>query len=251
MIRIAINGAGRMARAIVAAAGQRPGVTITALVSPLEPAGDTDWAPGIPLVSGLEQLPQKPDVLIDFSLPEGTLAAAGYCANSGVALVSGVTGLPESVQAALSRAAQSAPVLWSANLSVGVNILAELCRIAAWRLDPNSPVSIEDLHHAAKIDAPSGTALMLGKVIEAARPAGSPPVGYHSVREGAHIGAHEVRFELGGERIVLCHTAEDRGIFARGAVAAAIWLSRQPPGSYSASDWLSDPGAAGPETARS
>jgi len=251
MIRIAINGAGRMARAIVEAAGQRPGVTITALVSPLEPAGATDWAPAIPLVGALDQLPQKPDVLIDFSLPEGTQAAADYCAASGVALLSGVTGLPESVQAALSRAAQSAPVLWSANLSVGVNVLAELCRATARRLDPKTPVSIEDLHHAQKIDAPSGTALMLGKVIEAARPAGSPPVAYHSVREGAHIGAHEVHFELAGERIVLSHTAEDRGIFARGAVAAAVWLSRQPPGRYSAADWLSDPVAEGSETERS
>ena len=241
MINIAINGAGRMARAILEAAGGNPAVKITALVSPLESDRQGDWSHGIPLLRSLNQIPQKPDVLIDFSLPEGTRVAADFCAASGIALVSGVTGLPETVQQALSRASRSAPVLWSANLSIGVNVLAELCRATAARLDPGIAIEIEDLHHAAKIDAPSGTALMLGKVIEAARPAGSPSVTYHSVRAGTHVGAHEVGFQLDGERIVLSHSAQDRGIFARGALAAAIWLSRQPPGRYTASDWLSNP----------
>jgi len=238
MIRIAINGAGRMARAIVEAAAGRSGVSFLALVSPYAPADGGDWAEGIPIVGSLDQLEQKPSVLIDFSLPEGTLAAGEYCADAGVPLLSGVTGLPASTLEAFSQVAEHAPVLWSANMSVGVNLLAELCRIAAERLEPDTPVMIDDLHHAAKLDAPSGTALMLGRVIEAARMPAAPRVTYHSVREGAHVGAHEVRFEMAGERIVLGHTADDRAIFARGALAAAIWLSSQPPGRYTASDWL-------------
>ena len=245
MIRIAVNGAGRMARAIVEAAASRPLVRIIALVSPWEPAEGGAWATGIPIVQSLEHIGQNPSVLIDFSLPEGTLAAAKFCAASSVPLVSGVTGLPDSTQEALSRAAERAPVLWAANLSIGVNLLAELCALAAARLEADTPVAIDDLHHAAKVDAPSGTALMLGRVIEAARSEGSPHVTYHSVREGAHVGSHEVHFEMAGERIVLGHTADDRAIFARGALAAAIWLSGQPAGRYTASDWLSNSATAG------
>ena len=234
-----------MARAIVEAAASRPLVRIIALVSPYEPAEGGAWAAGIPVVQRLEHIGQNPSVLIDFSLPEGTLAAANFCAASGVPLVSGVTGLPDATQEALSRAAGHAPVLWAANLSIGVNLLAELCALAASRLEPGTPVAIEDLHHAAKVDAPSGTALMLGRVIEAARSKSSPRVTYHSVREGSHVGAHEVHFEMAGERIVLGHTADDRAIFARGALAAAIWLSSQPAGRYTASDWLSNSATAG------
>ena len=250
MIRIAINGAGRMARAIVDAAASRSGVNVVALVSPYAPADGGEWAEGIPIFAQLGELDQKPSVLIDFSLPEGTLAAAEYCGAACVPLVSGVTGLPVSTQAALSQVAERAPVLWSANLSVGVNLLAELCKLAAARLEPDTPVVIDDLHHAAKLDAPSGTALMLGSVIEAARQPASPRVTYHSVREGAHVGAHEVRFEMGGERIVLGHIADDRAIFARGALAAAIWLSSQTPGRYTASDWLRGSALSGNGTAQ-
>jgi 4-hydroxy-tetrahydrodipicolinate reductase len=176
--------------------------------------------------------------LIDFTLPDGTGAAAQWCAENDVALLSGVTGLPDDITAALQTAADRVPVLWSPNLSVGINLLAGLAKQAAVLVDPDTPVAIEDIHHQWKKDAPSGTALMLGEAIRSKRGDGAGSLEYTSIREGEEIGVHTITFKMAGEEIDLVHRARDRRIYAVGALSAGIWLISQPPGLYSAADWL-------------
>jgi 4-hydroxy-tetrahydrodipicolinate reductase len=176
--------------------------------------------------------------MIDFSLPEGVAVAAHWCAANRVALLSGVTGLQAPEMDALRRAANTTAVLWSPNLSLGVNLLAQLCAMAGRMMKPETRVSIADVHHQWKQDAPSGTALMLGAAIDVGRSGSVPAISYSSVREGEIIGQHSVTLEWPGEKIVLQHEALDRALFAEGALDAARWLSRQTPGFYSAADWL-------------
>jgi 4-hydroxy-tetrahydrodipicolinate reductase len=235
MTGIAIHGTGRMAAAITAAATVRDDVSITALVGPQAPEFETD----IPWISSLGELPGLPDLLIDFTLPEGTRAAAAWCGSNRVPLLSGVTGLPADVIEELRSTANSVPVLWSPNLSLGVNLLADLAGRAAAIVNKASPVMIEDIHHRWKKDAPSGTALMLGGRIAQGRDGDGSAIEYRSVREGEAIGEHTITFRLNGEEFDLVHRAHDRSIFARGALDAGTWLTGQAAGLYSARDWLS------------
>jgi len=234
MIEIVIHGAGRMAAAIAHAASSRDDLYIAATVGPDSP----DWESPVPHFLSLQALPSLPVLLIDFTLPQGTLAAAQWCADHDVALLSGVTGLQEEATAALHGAAQRVPVLWSPNLSLGINLLAELARQAAAVLDPNTSVAIEDIHHQWKQDAPSGTALMLGEVINSQRGDEPGRLEYSSIREGEVVGVHTITFQMAGEEIDLVHRAHDRKIYALGALAAGKWLISQQAGLYSAADWL-------------
>jgi len=225
-----------MAQAIAdaLASGARTDVRLVALVGPLEP----DWKTDVPWCRSLGDLPELPDLLIDFTLPQGTLAAAEWCGDQRVPLLSGVTGLTEEIQAALQAAAATVPVLWSPNLSLGVNLLAELAERAAAVLDPDVAVLVEDIHHQWKKDAPSGTALMLGATIAAQRAGDDSAIDYHSLREGEIVGEHTVTFHLAGEEVSLVHRAQDRSIYALGALAAGAWLLEQPAGFYAVRDWL-------------
>jgi 4-hydroxy-tetrahydrodipicolinate reductase len=235
--RIAVHGTGRMARAIAAAAAEGATV-IVALVGPQPPEWETTAA-WVSELGGLHELGAPlPDLLVDFSLPDGTRAAAHWCGEHAVPLLSGVTGLPAETLEALRDTARRAPVLWSPNLSLGVNLLAELAARAAAVLDPGTPVLIEDVHHQWKKDAPSGTALMLGATIAAQRGGDASAIEYRSRREGEVVGEHTVSFRLAGEVFDLVHHASDRSIYALGALDAGRWLLRQAPGFYSARDWL-------------
>lgn len=238
--RIVIHGTGRMGRSVCQAGAARGGLVIEALVGPQRPDWLTPESQAPAWYAALADLPSRPALVIDFTLPEGTRTAADWCARQEVPLVSGVTGLPADVMTALQQAAASAPVLWAPNLSIGVNLLAELAGRTAAVVDARVPVTIEDIHHQWKKDAPSGTALMLGAAIAARRGGDDGAIAYRSQREGEVIGEHRVRFHLEGETIELGHAAGDRGIFARGALEAGLWLLRQAPGFYSAADWLAD-----------
>jgi len=234
MTRIALHGGGRMAQAVLRASIDQAGVNVSEVISPRPPG----WDHSIDWYASLERLDRLPDVLIDFSLPDGTTEAALWCQSSGVALLSGVTGLHEAAQDALRQAANNVPVLWSPNMSMGVNLLARLCAEVARHAPPDRPVVIEDVHHEGKLDAPSGTALMLGASIERERPDGASDISYRSQRTGDVAGDHEVTFEWPGEKLVLRHEAGNRDIFARGSLAAASWLQGQAPGYYTAADWI-------------
>ena len=234
MVRIAIHGTGRMAGAIVNAAKELDDVEVIGLAGPQAPQQDSETA----WVSSLDKLPSKPDFLIDFTLPEGTRVAAQWCAENGVPMVSGVTGLPDDVVDSVRAAADKVAVLWSPNLSLGVNLLADLAGRAGAVLADDVPVHIEDIHHQWKKDAPSGTALMLGERVGEGRGGEESAIDYDSVREGEVIGVHTVTFRMDGEEFDLVHRAHDRAIYALGAINAGQWLMAQPPGYYSARDWL-------------
>ena len=241
MIGIGIVGAqGRMGRAIAAI---------------LEEHERARFAGGAGHGDDLGRLAQACDVLIDFSSPaalEGNLAAAEAASRP---IVIGTTGLQDRHQAAIDRAAQSIPVLQAANMSLGVNLLAHLVRDAAARLGTDWDIEIVEMHHRHKVDAPSGTALLLGEAaadgrginlathsergrdgITGAREAGA--IGFASLRGGSVAGDHQVVLATEGERIELGHRAESRAIFARGAVQAALWLHGRPAGRYAMTDVL-------------
>ena len=190
------------------------------------------------------------DVLIDVSGPSGFNTALQLASEHSAAFVSGSTGLDESQMRALNCAAKRIPVLWTANFSVGVAVMAHLVAEAA-RLLPAWDCEIFESHHRDKIDAPSGTAIMLGqrvaegRGIDAADPVADRrgkrvegSIGFAVSRGGDVVGEHEVRLIGLGERIELVHRASNRDIFAEGALSAACWLTRQAPGRYAMADTL-------------
>lgn len=246
-LRLVVQGAaGRMGQAVLRLAEREAGVTVVAgLVRNLP---DATRLVG-PLRTGLAE-GEAFDALIDFSGVHGFDAALALALQHRCAFVSGSTGLSVEQQAALDAAAASIPVLWAANFSLGVAVLAHLASEAARLLDWDC--EIIEAHHRHKLDAPSGTALMLGRRIAAARglPESAEPVadrsgarapgaiGYAVTRGGDVIGEHEVRLLGAGERIELCHRAGDRDLFAAGALRAARWLAGRPASRYGMTDVL-------------
>lgn len=173
------------------------------------------------------------DVAVDFSLPEGFDPVLALCVERGRPLVSGTTGLSDAQRAAIAAAGARIPVLWAANFSLGVALLAELVERAAAAV-PGWDCDIVEAHHAGKQDAPSGTALALG----ASAQAGGAAPRYASIRAGDIVGEHAVQFAAAGERIELIHRATNRDIFARGALHAARKLPGRAPGAYTLRDLL-------------
>ncbi len=195
------------------------------------------------------------DVMVDFSAPEGLEAHLEEALERAKPIVIGTTGLTEQHQAMIDSAAEKIPVLQAANMSLGVNLLAHLVRQTAERLGEDWDIEIVDMHHRHKVDAPSGTALLLGEAAADGRgveldrrsdrgrdgmagPRKSGHIGFAALRGGSVAGDHHVIFASDGERIELGHRAESRMIFARGAVAAAIWIEDKPAGRYSMNDVL-------------
>ncbi len=196
----------------------------------------------------------RPEVVIDFSHPESTAACAEACAQRGAALVVGTTGLSAAVRETLDRASRSTAVVLSPNMSVGINVLFDVAAHLVRVLGDAWDVEVLELHHRAKRDAPSGTALRLAEVLAKAaghdasvfrlaragevgpRPAGE--IGLQTLRGGDVVGEHTLFFLSDGERIELTHRATSREQFARGAVRAAAWASAQEAGLYSMQDVL-------------
>lgn len=185
------------------------------------------------------------DAVIDFTTPEATRKHIWLAAKHHKPLVIGTTGLSAGDMKEMQDAAQECPLLFSANMSIGVNLLAALVEQAAARLGPDFDIEISEIHHHNKLDAPSGTALMLGKAT--GRPAAPQDragrrepgsVGYAVQRGGDVIGEHTVTFFGTGERIELGHRAHDRSLFAKSALRAAQWLREKPHGLYTMRDVL-------------
>lgn len=178
------------------------------------------------------------DVAIDFSLPDGFDRLLAICRQRGAALVSGTTGLEGRQMMHLAEAALDIPVLWASNFSLGVVVLHELVRRVSAAL-PEWQADITETHHVHKLDAPSGTAVTLG--LAAHEGSGRAPA-IESIRQGEVVGEHTIRFRGVGEVLELSHRAEDRDIFARGALEAARRLAVQPAGQFSLGELI----AAGP-----
>lgn len=195
------------------------------------------------------ELARAADALVDFSTAAALGAHLAAARDAGTPIVIGTTGLSPADHAAIDEAARDIAVLQTGNTSLGVVLLARLVREAAARLGPDWDIEIVEAHHRHKLDAPSGTALMLGEAAAAGRgvPLGEVRVadraglsgaraegtiGFASLRGGSIVGDHNVMLATEGERIELAHYAQDRAIFARGAVRAALWLAGQPAGRY-------------------
>jgi 4-hydroxy-tetrahydrodipicolinate reductase len=195
------------------------------------------------------------DVIVDFSSPAALAEHLAAAEAAGTAIVIGTTGLGPDHHAAIDAAAHSIPVLQAANTSLGVNLLAHLVRETAARLGSDWDIEIVEMHHRHKVDAPSGTGLLLGQAAAAGRgvdlaaasvrsrdgitgerPEGT--IGFAVMRGGSVAGDHQVVFAGEGERIELGHRAESRTIFAQGAVKAALWLAGKPAGRYAMTDVL-------------
>jgi len=263
-MRLIVAGAGgRMGRTLVRAIAETGGVTLTGALegegSPLigKDSGELAGlgANGIAISSDAAALLQNADGVIDFTIPAATVALSAEVAKRGAVHIIGTTGLSADQEAALADAAKSAVIVKSGNMSLGVNLLAALVKRVAKTLDEDFDIEIVEMHHNRKIDAPSGTALLLGQAAAAgrgidldarsvrsrdghtgARNAGD--IGFATLRGGTVVGDHNVIFAGPAERIELGHRAEDRMIFARGAVKAALWAKDQKPGLYSMVDVL-------------
>jgi 4-hydroxy-tetrahydrodipicolinate reductase len=195
------------------------------------------------------------DAIVDFTIPAATLDLAAVAAKAGKVHIIGTTGLTAAEEDKIKDAAKRAVIVKSGNMSLGVNLLAALAKRVAKTLDQSFDIEILEMHHNQKIDAPSGTALLLGRAVAegrgvdlgshsvrsrdghtGARRAGD--IGFASLRGGTVVGEHTVMFAGPTERIELVHKAEDRMIFARGALHAALWARSQKPGLYSMADVL-------------
>lgn len=263
-LRLAIIGAaGRMGQSLVRAARTRSDVTIQAgIVSPSSALAGRDLgeladsgALGVEIGTDLAPALAASDVALDFSHARATAANLAACVAAGKPLLIGTTGLGADVQHELDRAARHIALLVAPNTSLGITLLIELARQCARVLPTEFDIEIIEAHHRHKRDAPSGTALALGNALAEARGVTLDPavllarvaggharregdIGFAIVRGGDLIGEHTVLFAGPGEQVTLGHRATDRGVFARGALDAAVWLARHPPGLYSMRDVL-------------
>lgn len=264
MLKIAVTGAaGRMGRALIAAVTQAQAgdVQLSAAVhreSSSLIGSDAGELAGIgrlnvPVVDSLEKADF--DLLIDFTLIEPTLAHLDYCRANGKSVVIGTTGFNEAQRATIAQAAQTIPVVFAANMSVGMNLCFHLLRQMSQVLGEDSDIEIIEAHHRHKVDSPSGTAVRLGEVVADAlgrdleqcavygregigEPRDRETIGFATVRGGDVVGDHTVLFASEGERVELTHKASSRMTFAKGAVRAAHWLQQQPAGLYDMQDVL-------------
>jgi len=262
VLNVAVAGAtGRMGLALVRALSAHPALTLVACgiragtrqmaCAHFEQAGLAFASACI--VETPVALFQAADAVIDFTTPEPMLELAERAALEKKILVSGTTGLSSDQKAALIRAGVAARIVWSSNMSVGVHLLAALVEQTAARLDAHTDIEILEMHHRQKVDAPSGTALMLGAAaaagrgvelgavavksrdgITGARKEGT--IGFATLRGGDVVGDHAVIFAGQGEQITLSHRATSREIFALGALRAVGWAQTKPPGFYTMRD---------------
>jgi len=263
-MKIAVMGvAGRMGQELVRAVQQTQGCAISgAAERPDSPLIGADvgtlagiGALGIAVGADPLEIIAKSDGILDFTTPKATVEFAGLAASGRVVHVIGTTGLTEADEAQIAAAARHAPIIKAGNMSLGVNLLAAITRRVAEALDADYDIEIVEMHHRDKVDAPSGTALMLGAAAAQGRgialdahairgrdgitgPRRRGDIGFSSLRGGSVVGEHRVVLAGPGERIELAHLAGDRSIFARGAVKAVLWGRGKAPGLYSMSDVL-------------
>jgi len=263
-MKIAVMGAaGRMGRELVRVVHATPSCV---LAGGTEPAGSTALGQDLGFLAGLGSLGVKimddplaviaeVDAILDFTTPEATVEFAGLAANARIIHVIGTTGLSTDQERAIESASRHATIIKAGNMSLGVNLLVALARKVAQALDEDYDIEIVEMHHRHKVDAPSGTALMLGRAAAGGRGIDLDKnsvrvrdghtgerrrgdIGFAALRGGNVVGDHTIIFAGEGERIELTHRAADRGIFARGAVRAALWGRGKEPGMFNMLDVL-------------
>jgi len=245
-----VGALGRMGECVRAALAGEPALRLAAaLEAPDHPGQDRELAPGVRVGADPKAALARCEIAIDFAIPAATLANLRVAADVGCAYVTGTTGFSESQRAEIAALARLVPVIHAPNFSIAVNVLAWLAERAAALLGPGYDAELVELHHAAKRDAPSGTALRLAEAVAAgrgqslsehlvleragergARPAAA--IALQSLRGGDVAGEHTLLFLGQGERLELVHRASTRDHFARGAVRAAAWLAGRAPGLY-------------------
>ncbi len=263
-MKIAVMGAaGRMGRELIRVIAAEPDCSVSGAT---ETAGSSLLGKDIGELAGIDPLGlvvssdaaaviAASDVIVDFTVPKASVEFARLAAKSGTAAVIGTTGFDAEAEAAIVEAAKAIAIVKAGNMSLGVNLLVALARQAAAALGNEFDIEIVEMHHRMKVDAPSGTALMLGEAAASGRglaldehcvrvrdgvtgPRRRGDIGFATLRGGSVIGEHTIIFAGDGERIELTHRAADRGIFAKGAVRAALWTKDRAPGLYAMSDVL-------------
>lgn len=264
MITLAVVGAsGRMGRSVIKASAGESDIEIS---GGLVRKGSSTVGRDLGLLAGIAEMGvsatdklrsaiDDADVVVDFSLPDPGNVVLEHCAQQGLPLVIGTTGLDDGQRHAMSMAAEKTAVVYSANMSVGVNLMGKLAEFASSALGDNFDVEIIDIHHRDKKDAPSGTALAIGAKVDlgrgtiANREMGRGPedgprlpgaVGYSSVRAGDIVGEHTLLFAGSGESLELTHRVTSRVTFVHGALRAARWVCGRSPGLYSMSNVIGE-----------
>jgi 4-hydroxy-tetrahydrodipicolinate reductase len=264
-MRIAVMGAaGRMGRELVRAIAATPGCTVVGgteiagselIGSDLGNLAGLPGPLGVKITDDVAAVIASSDAILDFTSPHATATFAALTAKAGIVHVIGTTGFDAESERAVQEAAKKAVIIKAGNMSLGVNVLAALTQKVAAALGEDWDIEIVEMHHRLKVDAPSGTALMLGEAAAQGRHAKlteksvrtrdghtgvrqAGDIGFASLRGGTVVGDHTVIFAGDGERIELTHIASDRGIFARGAVKAALWGKGRAPGLYAMTDVL-------------
>ena len=261
---IAVIGvAGRMGRELVRAINSVDGCSVA---GGTEQAGSAELGQDIGVLAGIGSIGVNVtadtadviancDAILDFTVPAASVAFAGLTAEAGIVHIMGTTGFSEADEAAIAEAAKRATIVKAGNMSLGVNLLLELTKKVSAALDEDYDIEVVEMHHRHKVDAPSGTALMLGQAAADGRnislkdrsvrvrdgqtgERNRGDIGFASLRGGNVVGEHSVIFAADGERIEIAHRATDRGIFARGAVKAGLWARDKDPGLYSMVDVL-------------
>ena len=255
-VRVVIaGGLGRMGRTLVDLVRASDALELAAVtLAPGESA--PDGAAGVERYThDVPRALARADVLIDFTTPTAVAAHATALSEAGVAWVLGTTGLGAAQQAAVERAAATIAICQAANFSTGVNLMLRLVELAARSVDADTDLEVVEAHHRHKVDAPSGTALAIGKAMAAARGVeldaqavmsregitGARPdgaIGFATIRAGDIVGEHTALFASAGERLEITHRAGTRLAFARGACRAASWLASRPAGLYDMRDVL-------------
>lgn len=261
---VVVGAGGRMGQTLIRTISATPGVRVSGA---LEREGSAVLGKDVGELAGVgslgvaitdDPLPvfAKADGVLDFTVPAATVVFAGYAAQARIAHIIGTTGCAPEDDAKIAAASRHTAIVKSGNMSLGVNLLAVLVEQAAKALPANEfDIEVLEMHHRQKVDAPSGTALLLGKAAAEGReialaensvrqrdgltgPRKAGTIGFATLRGGSVIGEHSVILAGGGERIVLSHHAEDRSLFANGAIRAALWAREAKPGLYSMRDVL-------------
>ena len=251
MVKIAITGAnGKMGRVITRLISERTDCEVIAGIDI-----NTESSGSLPVVKSPFELPEKPDVIIDFSHPSALEDLLSYCTMNGVPVVVATTGYTDEQITKIKKTAEQIPVFFTFNMSLGINLLVELGKRAVNVLGGQFDIEIVEKHHNLKKDAPSGTALMIAEALNNelgnkmhyvydrhnVRKAREPDeIGLHAIRGGTIVGEHDIIFAGHDEVITLSHSAASKEVFAAGSINAAVFLSKKEKGLYDMSDLLAE-----------